>query len=68
MELQTLEYFVMVAKEENITKAASLLHISQPSLSRQIMHLEEELGVKLFIRSNHSIILTNEGLLLKRRA
>lgn len=68
MELRVLNYFLMVAKEENITKAAALLHISQPSLSRQMMQLEEELGVKLFRRSNHSIVLTDEGLLLKRRA
>lgn len=68
MELRVLNYFLMAAREENITKAAALLHISQPSLSRQIRQLEEELGVKLFRRSNHSIILTDEGLLLKRRA
>lgn len=58
----------MVAREENITKAARLLHITQPTLSRQLMQLEEELGVKLFHRSNHSIVLTDAGILLKRRA
>lgn len=68
MELRVLNYFLMIAREENITKAAALLHVSQPSLSRQMMQLEEELGVKLFRRSNHSIILTDEGMLLKRRA
>ncbi len=68
MELRVLNYFLVVAREENITKAASLLHITQPTLSRQLMQLEEELGVKLFRRSNHNIILTNEGMLLKRRA
>ncbi len=68
MELRTLKYFLIVAREENITKAASLLHVTQPMLSRQLMQLEEELGVKLFKRSNHSIILTDEGMLLKRRA
>lgn len=68
MELRVLNYFLMVAREENITKAAQLLHVTQPTLSRQIMQLEEELGVKLFRRSNHNIILTDEGLLLKRRA
>lgn len=68
MELRVLKYFLMVAQEENITKAAQLLHITQPTLSRQLMQLENELGVKLFERSNHSIILTNDGLLLKRRA
>lgn len=68
MELRTLKAFLVVAREENITRAANLLHITQPSLSRQIMQLEEELGVNLFRRSKHSIILTEEGLLLKRRA
>ena len=68
MELRVLKYFLMVSREENITKAAKLLHITQPTLSRQLMQLEEELGVKLFERSNHNIILTDEGLLLKRRA
>lgn len=68
MELRILKYFLIVAREENITKAASLLHVTQPTLSRQLMQLEEELGVKLFRRSKHSIILTEDGLLLKRRA
>lgn len=58
MELRILNYFLMVAREENITKAAQLLHVTQPTLSRQLMQLEEELGVKLFHRSNHSIVLT----------
>ena len=68
MEIRVLKYFLMVAREENITKAAELLHITQPTLSRQIQQLEEELGVKLFQRSNHSIRLTEDGMLLKRRA
>lgn len=68
MELRTLNYFLMIAREENITRAAQMLHITQPTLSRQLMQLEEELGVKLFERSNHNIVLTEEGLLLKRRA
>lgn len=68
MELRVLGYFLVVAKEENITKAARLLHISQPSLSRCLMQLEEELQVKLFTRSSHSIRLTEEGRLLRRRA
>lgn len=68
MELRVLNYFLMTAREENITKAAQLLHLTQPTLSRQLMQLEDELGVKLFVRSNHSIILTDEGMLLKRRA
>lgn len=68
MEFRSLQYFLMVAREENITKAANLLHLTQPTLSRSIMQLEEELGVKLFTRSNHNIILTEDGMLLKRRA
>ena len=68
LELRVLNYFLMVAQEENITKAAHLLHVTQPTLSRQLMQLEEELGVKLFRRSSHNIILTEAGLLLKRRA
>lgn len=68
MEMRVLRYFLMAAREENITRAAELLHITQPTLSRQLQQLEEELGVKLFQRSNHSIRLTEDGLLLKRRA
>lgn len=68
VELRVLNYFLAVAREENITRASQTLHISQPALSRQMMQLEEELGVKLFVRSNHNIVLTEEGLLLKRRA
>lgn len=61
VSVRVLKYFLMVAREENITKAAALLHITQPTLSRQLMQLEEELGVKLFYRSKHSIILTEDG-------
>ena len=68
MELRVLKYFLVVAREENITKAASLLHVTQPTLSRQLMQLEEELGVKLFHRSKYRIILTDDGILLRRRA
>ena len=68
MELRVLNYFLAIAREENITRAAQMLHVTQPTLSRQIMQLEEELGVKLFVRSNHNIILTEAGMLLKRRA
>lgn len=68
MELRVLNYFLAVAREENFTKAAQQLYITQPTLSRQIADLEEELGVKLFLRSNHNIILTEDGLLLKQRA
>lgn len=68
MELRVLKYFLIVAREENITKAANLLHLTQPTLSRQMMQLEEELGVRLFQRSRRNIILTEEGFRLKRRA
>ena len=68
MELRVLRYFLMAAREENITRAAELLHITQPTLSRQLMQLEGELGTRLFNRSNHSIQLTEDGMLLKRRA
>ena len=68
MELRVLRYFLAVAREENITKAAAMLHLTQPTLSRQLMQLEEELGVQLFQRSRYRIILTNDGMLLRRRA
>ena len=68
MELRVLRYFLMTAREENITRAAQLLHITQPTLSRQLMQLEEELGVKLFNRGKYNVSLTEEGMLLKRRA
>lgn len=68
MELRVLNYFLAIAREENFTKAAQQLHITQPTLSRQIAQLEEELGVDLFVRSNHNIILTEDGMILKRRA
>lgn len=68
MEIRVLKYFLAVAQEENITKAAEVLHMSQPPLSRQLHDLEEELGVKLFERTNRKIILTNEGVLLQQRA
>ena len=67
MELRVLRYFLAVAREENITKAA-LLHVTQPTLSRQLMQLAEELGVKLFRRSQYRVVLTEDGMLLRRRA
>lgn len=68
MEIRVLNYFLAVAHEENITKAAQLLHITQPTLSRQLAQLEEETGTVLFTRGAKKITLTAEGLLLKRRA
>lgn len=61
MELRVLRYFLAVAREENITKAAALLHVTQPTLSRQLMQLEEELGVKLFLRTRQQVYLTAAG-------
>ena len=68
MELRVLRYFLAVAEEGNITWAAQLLRISQPTLSRQLKQLEEELGVTLFERGSHTITLTEEGRLLRERA
>ena len=68
MELRVLGYFLTVAKEQSFTKAAEQLHITQPTLSRQLAALEEELGTTLFNRGSHSVTLTDQGLLLKRRA
>ena len=68
MEIRTLRYFLAVAREENMTRAAELLHVTQPTLSKQLKSLEEELGKKLFTRHSFSIRLTNEGMLLRDRA
>lgn len=68
MEIRVLRYFLMVVQEENITRAAELLHITQPTLSRQLAAMEDELGVKLFDRTSRRLALTEEGLLLRRRA
>ncbi|EIQ7148361.1 LysR family transcriptional regulator [Enterococcus faecalis] len=68
MEIRKLQYFLTVAREENITRAAEILFISQPALSRQIQQLEEELGVQLVIRGKRKIILTEVGMLLRNRA
>ena len=68
MEIRVLQYFVEAAREKNITKAAAKLHVSQPAMSKQLKQLEEELGKKLFKRSNYHIELTVEGQLFKRRA
>lgn len=68
MELRTMRYFLEVARRENMTKAAEVLHVTQPTLSKQLKQLEDELGKKLFIRHSFSIQLTDEGRLLKKRA
>lgn len=68
MELRTLRYFLAVAREENMTEAANVLHVTQPTLSRQIADLERELGVELFERTNRSCVLTGDGMRLRQRA
>lgn len=68
MEIRVLRYFLTVVREESITRAAEVLHITQPTLSRQLAQMEEEMGVKLFDRGARKITLTNEGFLLRRRA
>ena len=68
MELRVLRYFLAVAREENISRAAEALHTAQPSLSRQLKELEEELGKTLFIRGRRKITLPEEGIFLRKRA
>ncbi|MBQ2086261.1 MAG: LysR family transcriptional regulator, partial [Oscillospiraceae bacterium] len=68
MDLEVLKNFLVVANEENITRASELLHISQPTLSRQIQSLEEEFGAKLFTRDKKRTTLTAQGLLLQKRS
>lgn len=67
MELRVLQYFLTVVQEENISRAAEVLHVTQPTLSRQMAQLEEELGVQLFVRGRH-LTLTDAGVMLRRRA
>lgn len=68
MEIRSLRYFLAVAREENMTKAAEILHVTQPTLSKTMRSLEEELGKKLFTRHSFSISMTEEGMLLRDRA
>lgn len=68
MEIRVLRYFLAVAQEGSVTRAARALHLTQPTLSRQIRELEEELGQTLFSRGGHELSLTREGLLLRQRA
>lgn len=68
MELRVLRYFLAVAREESISRAAEFLHLSQPTLSRQLMDLEEELGRKLFVRGGRRMTLTEDGKFLRKRA
>ena len=68
MELRVLQYFLAVAREQNISAAAQSLHLTQPTLSRQLKELEEELGKQLLIRGTRKITLTQDGLILRKRA
>ncbi len=68
MELRVLEYFLAVAREQNITKAAEFLHLTQPTLSRQLADLEKEFDKQLFIRGKRKITLTDDGILFRKRA
>lgn len=68
MEIRVLRYFLAIAREGSITNAARFLHITQPTLSRQIQDLEEELGQKLFTRGSRNMTLTPEGMILRKRA
>lgn len=68
MELRVLKYFLTVADEGNITRAADILHVTQPTLSRQLIELEDELGTALLIRGKRSVTLTDEGFLFKQQA
>ena len=68
MEIRTLRYFLAIAREENMTRAAEILHVTQPTLSKTLRALEDELGKKLFTRHSFSISLTEEGVLLRDRA
>ena len=68
MELRVLKYFLTVADEGNITRAADILHVTQPTLSRQMMELEDEMGTPLLIRGKRSVTLTDEGFLFRQQA
>lgn len=68
MDIRVLKYFLAVAREGSMTGAAKYLHVTQPTLSKQLKDLETELGKKLFTRSNYSVKLTDEGMLLRKRA
>lgn len=68
MDIRVLKYFLAVAREESISKAAEVLHMTQPPLSRQLKDLEEELGKQLLIRGSRKVTLTDEGIILRKRA
>ena len=68
MDIRVLRYFLTIAREESFSRAAQTLYLSQPTLSRQIRDMEEELGVTLFVRTNRNLVLTKEGMRLRKRA
>ena len=68
MELRVLQYFLAVTQEQSISGAAEFLHLSQPTLSRQLKDMEDELGKQLLIRGNRKVTLTEEGMILRKRA
>ena len=68
MELRTLRYFLVAAQEENLTRAADILHVTQPTLSRQMMALEKELGTTLMQRGKNGLTLTDDGFFFQQRA
>ena len=68
MEIRVLRYFLEIARESSMSRAAETLHVSQPTLSKQMKELESELGKKLFHRGSTSVSLTDEGMLLRKRA
>ena len=68
MEIRVLRYFLAIAREGSITNASNYLHVTQPTLSRQIKDLEDELGQKLFTRGSHNMTLTKEGFIFRKRA
>ena len=68
MEIRVLRYFLEIAREGNMSRAAERLHVTQPTLSKQMKDLEQELGKKLFKRGSTSVSLTDEGMLLRKRA
>ena len=68
MEIRVLKYFLAVAREGSITGAANSLHLTQPTLTRQLQDLEKELKQKLLVRGKHKVTLTPEGMILRKRA
>ena len=68
MEIRVLKYFLAVAQEGSITGAANFLNLTQPTLTRQLKELEKELGHQLFVRTNHNVYLTSEGMVFRKRA